>query len=348
MDYGVLKIMNHKCLLIASGTSGHILPTIEVAKKLLTDGYDVFWIGYGYDQEFIDHSKFFHINVQTKSPRNFSRLLSKKFYLNLFSDIFKINNILKNNKFDFIICAGGFVCLIPAMLAFIKRNNIFIYEQNVILGLTNKFISFFAKDYFYGLPPINNDEASHYVGQPLRQDIVNLFLNKREKQLLILGGSLGASFFNKDLVRIFKGIHDLINFKIIHIAGLNHDLIEVIEEYKKIGLSPTVYSYFPEIYKLYESSTHVISRAGAMTIAELNYLELQTLLIPIPHSAGNHQLKNAKTFEKYQNFSCVEQADLSKDDIINFISKPCHNSNNSIRNKNPEQEIINRCLNHVN
>ncbi len=340
--------MNRKCLLVASGTSGHILPTIEVAKKLLIEGYQVYWIGYGYDQEFINDPNFFHIDVQTKSPRNLSRLISKIFYLNLFLDIKKINNLLKIHDFDFVLCAGGFVCFLPALLAFTRRLKIFVYEQNVTLGMANKIITFIAKDYFYGLEPINEKQKSHYVGQPIRSNIRELVLKKNKKQLLVLGGSLGASFFNKNLIGLFKDIEGLKEFKIIHIAGVNYELAHISEEYKKTGLTAEIYSYVPSIDQLYESTTHVISRAGAMTIAELRFLGLKTLLIPIPNSAGDHQLKNAKRFEKFENFECIEQSNLCQSDIVNFISKSCHNPDKSLSNQNPEQEIINRCLNHVN
>ena len=46
------------------------------------------------------------------------------------------------------------------------------------------------------------------------------------------------------------------------------------------------------------ASDIVISRAGAMTISELAYLNKASILIPSPNVTNNHQYKNASELEK--------------------------------------------------
>jgi UDP-N-acetylglucosamine--N-acetylmuramyl-(pentapeptide) pyrophosphoryl-undecaprenol N-acetylglucosamine transferase len=90
----------------------------------------------------------------------------------------------------------------------------------------------------------------------------------------------------------------------------------------------------------------VIARAGAMSIAELTFLGIDTLLIPLPDSAGNHQVKNALSLKDYNNFTVCLQEKMSSEVLINFLQHSCHNSSISAEYfVHPQREIINQCLN---
>ena len=48
----------------------------------------------------------------------------------------------------------------------------------------------------------------------------------------------------------------------------------------------------------YASSDLIISRSGALTCSEITICNKPSILIPLPFSAGNHQLKNAEALNR--------------------------------------------------
>ena len=68
----------------------------------------------------------------------------------------------------------------------------------------------------------------------------------------------------------------------------------------------------------------VISRAGAITISELEVLGKPSILVPYPYAAENHQYHNAKVLEDHRAAILVEEKDYSKEAIIERIEELYH------------------------
>ncbi len=47
---------------------------------------------------------------------------------------------------------------------------------------------------------------------------------------------------------------------------------------------------------LYSAADLIVSRAGALALSEMALMGKAMVLVPFPHSAGDHQFKNAKAF----------------------------------------------------
>jgi UDP-N-acetylglucosamine--N-acetylmuramyl-(pentapeptide) pyrophosphoryl-undecaprenol N-acetylglucosamine transferase len=342
MDAGndIIKVM-----VVASGTAGHILPSQELIKELLDRGYHVDWLGYKNSLEIqLQHKNLKHFQVFTHSPRTFSRVFSLMFYQNLLKDIRMVIGLLKKNQYLFVLLTGGFVGFIPGFFAVLFRKQIVVYEQNVIFGSANAWIAPFAKKVFFGLKPLTLPNHGVYIGQPLRPNIVNLKRSEfpERQQLMILGGSLGASFFNEELLNLLISIKELKSWKIVHFCGARANPNKLKSIYENAGLDAEVLCYVEAIEYYYQSTTRVIARAGAMTIAELMFLGIPTYLIPLPNAAGNHQVKNALTLSNYKNFTVCFQKSVSTESLINFLQHSCDNA--KMQYHNPTVEIINQCL----
>ena len=50
------------------------------------------------------------------------------------------------------------------------------------------------------------------------------------------------------------------------------------------------------IFHLYNKSDLVICRAGAMTLSELIFFNIPSIIVPITNSSNNHQFFNAKIY----------------------------------------------------
>ena len=72
-------------------------------------------------------------------------------------------------------------------------------------------------------------------------------------------------------------------------------------------------------------SLAAVARAGAGTIAEFARCGLPSILVPYPYSADNHQLENAKCFEKQGGTVLVRQADIGT--LLNEVLSMMKNEN---------------------
>ena len=59
-----------------------------------------------------------------------------------------------------------------------------------------------------------------------------------------------------------------------------------------------IISFIENMNEFYSAADIIISRSGAIALSEMTFLGKAMVLIPLPHSAGNHQFINAKSIEK--------------------------------------------------
>jgi len=76
----------------------------------------------------------------------------------------------------------------------------------------------------------------------------------------------------------------------------------------------------------YAAADIVVSRAGAMSVAELCVAKKPVVFIPFPFAADDHQTKNARAMAEEKAAVLIETAELSgqrlADEIRELISRP--------------------------
>lgn len=178
---------------------------------------------------------------------------------------------------------------------------VYIYEPNFFLGKANKILSFFARKVFVAK---KRREKQIEVGIPLRRELVRK-LNKKEAQeligldknkftLLAFGGSQGSSFLNHLVFDVTRKLSPH-QFQLIHITG-SREFEYFLKKYKNLKLKVKVFDYYEDMGVLYSSADLVLSRAGASTLAEINYFGVLSVLFPYPHAYA-HQKINAQYFK---------------------------------------------------
>jgi hypothetical protein len=132
------------------------------------------------------------------------------------------------------------------------------------------------------------------VGNPVRQSIRNCQTHDSAKNLLIVGGSLGAGFLSQTLLPVILASFPGISVTCITGRGAQpKDHQSLISTYPHLKLI----EYMDNIEQLYAHSSLVITRAGAMAVSEITLLGLRALFVPLPKSADNHQWHNAKSVQ---------------------------------------------------
>lgn len=305
-------------ILAGGGTGGHIYPAIAIAEGLKEKYPDsnIYFIGTekGLERELVEKSGF---PLKTIRVKGFRRKLSFDTILSLKELLFGIidsASIIKTKKPDIVIGTGGYVAGPIVFIAAIKGIRSIIHEQNVAPGITNRILSRFVDKVAISF----NDSKRYFLenktvltGNPIRREISQGNRHKALKKygfspnipvVLSFGGSQGAACINNAILYVIDAIKDTKEIQLIHITGKNHyeNMKNTLENK---GIHPGISGHIivrPYIHKMqdvYAAADLVISRAGALSISELNLCGKPAILIPLSTAANHHQYINAKFME---------------------------------------------------
>lgn len=306
--------------LAAGGTAGHIEPAIACAKaiKELDNNAEVFIIGTGKGLEKnIVPQRGLALALIPATP------LPRKISLSTFSLPFRLwtarnisQKLLIERKVDCIIGFGAYVSL-PVYLAAKKLNiPVIIHEGNKKAGLANRVGSKFAKQIFQMFP--DSIKGAQTIGMPIRKEIsrlnrensriqarINFGLDPDKKTILVFGGSQGSININKSIVECLASLDEL-NIQILHSIG-NKNSVDAST--KKYSFYHPV-SYIEKMEDAYAAADLVISRAGAMTIAEQTVLGMPAIYVPFAVGNGE-QTQNVSQLIKDGGGVLISDSNLS-------------------------------------
>ena len=119
---------------------------------------------------------------------------------------------------------------------------------------------------------------------------------RRQRRLVILGGSGGARSLNEAVPGALAKLGDKMNgWQVVHQTG-ELQLQETEARYARHGLKVLAVTHIDEIASVLFASDLVVSRSGGSTLAELALAGAPAVLVPYPQAADNHQTANAKVF----------------------------------------------------
>lgn len=119
---------------------------------------------------------------------------------------------------------------------------------------------------------------------------------RRQRRLVILGGSGGARSLNESIPAALKNLGDaLADWQIVHQTG-DGQLQETEARYAQVGLRALTVTHIDEIASVLFASDLAVCRAGGTMLAELALSATPAILVPFPQAADNHQTANAKVF----------------------------------------------------
>lgn len=303
MESILYERMKKLVILTGGGTGGHIYPNVALIPDLKRAGFDVAYFGGKNSKEEavmkalsipffgFDAVKF----VRSLSPAATKNNLTipKKLHLS----VKRAKAELERLKPALVFSKGGFASL-PAVLAAAKLDiPVVAHESDMTLGLANKIAKAKGATILKANPLAAFEGET--VGMPLRRELFfedpalarkKLGIGRNEKVLLVVGGSLGAHFFND---KIEKLLPKLSKYFVIHIVGKNSPAPKANARYMPIA-------YSNDMPTLYSSSDVVLSRAGATAIFELAALKKRAIFVPLPKgvSRGDQEL-NAELAERY-------------------------------------------------
>jgi UDP-N-acetylglucosamine--N-acetylmuramyl-(pentapeptide) pyrophosphoryl-undecaprenol N-acetylglucosamine transferase len=302
--------MANKIIIAGGGTGGHIFPAIAIANALkrLDPQIEILFVGAKgkMEMEKVPQSGYRIEGLDIAGFNRSSLIKNIGLPLKLVKSFFQVRKIINRFQPDAVIGVGGYSSFPVLRYAQAKGIPNFIHESNSFAGKSNMLLGrkatkiFVATDGMEKFFPANKIVVS---GNPVRPAIVNVSSIRKEdasgffglsagrKTLLVLGGSLGARSINE---AIAKGLDELVQsgLQIVWQTGKT----DSAKWRERSAGTPNVKlnDFITEMEKAYAAADIVVSRAGAMAIAELCVVKKPVLFVPYPFAAEDHQTVNAQ------------------------------------------------------
>ena len=323
------KFNNKNIAIVTGGTGGHIYPALTVYNQLLRKYMNIIFITDKRGNLNQELNKYNPKLINVKGYEGKSFLGKFVCILLILTSCIKAVLILKRKKVKLVIGFGSYVQVPVIIAAKLLKIDVILHEANAVLGRANKIFWSFVK---YRTTAYNIDYRkleTILLGTPVRKEIVNLYSKtfkepKRNQSLniLILGGSLGASVLSHNLSKIIIKLPYNLRKKIqITHQVRKEQKQKVIDEYKLANIKADVRGFIDNLPHHLKLSHLVISRAGASTVAENLIAGKPAIYIPLPSASGNHQFLNTKDFSKKKAAWVFREEELYEKNFLNILKK---------------------------
>jgi len=316
------SINKNKIIIATGGTGGHIFPAYSLAKNFIKKDYSVDIITDKRGLKYLDKDK------EIKLILNNSATIFKKNIISSFLSVFiiffsyiKSLVILYKAKPKIVFGMGGHASFPVCIAAKTLNIPFIIYENNIQIGKSNKYLLPFAFKIFVSYQEIigiknKYDHKVIVVGNIIREEILNFKKNNQFSpetlNILVLGGSQAAKSFGELLPAVFEQCGKKnIKIKIFQqcIKSQNEKLSSI---YKNCYFDFEIFNFTKNILKYFEKTELAITRSGSSVTAELINCNIPFITIPYPHAADSHQYKNAYYFKKKGYSFLIEETEVNE------------------------------------
>jgi UDP-N-acetylglucosamine--N-acetylmuramyl-(pentapeptide) pyrophosphoryl-undecaprenol N-acetylglucosamine transferase len=301
-------------IISGGGTGGHIFPALAIARALkrkLPQASILFIGAKGkMEMEKIPAAGFEIKGLWISGLKRELSAANLLFPLKLMHSTIKAICIIRRFKADVAVGVGGYASGPALRAAGLLGIPTLLQEQNSFPGITNKLLGKKAKKIcvaFEGMEKFFQAGKIVITGNPVRKEIIEIEgkkaeaaahfgLNTGKKTVLVIGGSQGAYSINTCITSLLPQLKET-RVQLLWQTGRNfaqraedacqrasYEDVKVVDFIQRMDLA-------------YALADLVISRAGAIAIAELAAVQKAVIFIPLPTAAEDHQMKNARRLE---------------------------------------------------
>jgi len=317
-----------KLLISGGGTGGHVFPAIAIADAVrnLNPEAEILFVGALGKLEMtkVPEAGYKIIGLPIRGLQRKWSVENLKLAYRLLKSMWMSFQIINKFKPDIVLGVGGYASGPVLRIASWLGIQTMIQEQNSYPGITNKILSKAASKIFVafaGMEKYFEKAKIVLTGNPVRQDLTQIkskleglhYFNLESEKITIgvLGGSLGAGAINQVMLNSYDAILKRSDMQWIWQSGAKyqeHVLNHPISACKHVKVLP----FIDRMDLFYAACDLIVSRAGALTLAELSLTGKPCILIPSPNVAEDHQRKNANAFVENGAAVMIEDVDLDE------------------------------------
>ncbi|MCP3957096.1 MAG: undecaprenyldiphospho-muramoylpentapeptide beta-N-acetylglucosaminyltransferase [bacterium] len=305
-------------LLSGGGSGGHVFPGLAIAEELGRRGWRVSWAGSGRGIEarlVSERSIPFH--ALPARPLVGQGLYGKaRAAATLARSAWSARSLIRRLCARVVVGTGGYASAPAVVGAALAARPVLLLEPNAEAGFANRWLSRLASE-----AAVAFDETAQQLkcpssatGIPVRSEFFTVAEDLPASppwRLLVLGGSQGARQINELVPRALGLLADR-DITVCHQTGEKH-LESTTEAYRAAGLAEVIapsaacrfetecrfetVAFLDDVSAAMARSHLIVSRAGAITLAEICAAGRPSLLVPLA-LAGDHQAANARGLAK--------------------------------------------------
>lgn len=311
-------------LISGGGTGGHIFPAVSIANALreLVPDCQILFVGAlgRMEMERVPQAGYEIIGLPVrgfdrKRPwRNISVLID------LMRSMRQVKKVIREFKPDVAIGVGGYASGAAMKVAAQMGIPVLLQEQNGFAGVTNKLLKNDAARIcvaYEGMERFFPAEKIILTGNPVRQNLLKGERRKvkGERNLLIIGGSLGARTINEAIRAALPELSKQ-ELHVVWQTGKTY-YADCKAAWEAAGSPANIecLDFLSDMPDRYAQADLVISRAGASSISELCLLGKPCILVPSPNVAEDHQTHNAMALVRKDAAVLVKDAE-AKDKLV--------------------------------
>ena len=314
-------------LLAGGGTGGHVFPALAVAEELLARGWRVSFAGTasGLEARLVPERGIdFHV-LSARPLLGRGPVAQALALATLARSAVSAAGLIRRLGVTAVLGTGGYASAPAVVGGRLTRRPVLLLEPNARAGVANRWLSRFAtaaavgyaetarglkcpatvtgvpvRAEFFSVPELSRNAMGgiSWFSSPAEPGTSEApaALGATRASLLVLGGSQGARQINRALpaaaALLLAGMPEL---RIVHQAGARH-LDETRAAYAAAGASPRqvqVVAFVDDVAGAMAACSLLVSRAGAITVAEICAAGRAALLAPLAIAKG-HQQDNAR------------------------------------------------------
>eukprot|EP01132_Coremiostelium_polycephalum_P000740 gene740-918_t len=300
-----------RIIISGGGTGGHIYPGIAIADacKRRDPVNEILFIGAAgrMEMQHVPAAGYPIVGLPIKGMvrkiRQCFSNLTLPFWILV--SLYKVRRIMKRFNPHVVVGTGGYASFPAVYMAAKLHIPVILQEQNAYPGIANRFLARYVQKVCVSYEHMEAYFPAHKLvitGNPIRLAINKKTENREDGltyfgllpgkfTLLVLGGSLGAQAISQ---AILEAVATLSQYAIQIILSTGKAHFPLIDK-KVAHIDGTPIKIFPYIDRMdlaLSVADLVVSRAGAISIAEIAAAHKPAIFIPSPHVVANHQVKN--------------------------------------------------------
>jgi UDP-N-acetylglucosamine--N-acetylmuramyl-(pentapeptide) pyrophosphoryl-undecaprenol N-acetylglucosamine transferase len=325
-----------KVIIAGGGTGGHIFPAVAIAnalKKCNATSQILFVGAQGkMEMEKVPKEGYEIIGLPIEGMNRSNMLKNIFLPYKIWKSFMLAKKVIKDFNPDVVVGVGGYASFPIMRMAQSLQIATLIQEQNGYAGKSNKILGKRANRICVAYDGMENffpKDNLVLTGNPVRSIIsentctrteaIEFFgLNESKKTILITGGSLGAKAINDTLMEQYKELLK-INVQIIWQTG-KPAYQAAINATCNDTENVKIFEFIQKMDMAYTAADIVISRSGALSIAEQCIAAKPVVYVPFPHAAEDHQTTNAMALVNKNAAILVKDSDAKNNLITQTIA----------------------------
>ena len=319
-------------VIAGGGTGGHVYPALAVADELVRRGHprsSVRFVGSarGLEASAVPAAGY---AIELLPGRGFRRSLrpgaiaqNLRTVLDTLTAVARAIRLLRRWRPRVVFGVGGYAAAPAVLAARLWRIPVVVHEQNAAPGVVNRLAVALGAHPAVSLPGTALRGAIE-TGNPVRTELTTLDSERASgarqgspHHIGVFGGSLGARRINDATLGLAALWRDRADVTIRHVAG-RRDYQRCVDEWERSRaeadrISYEIVEYEHDMPSFYLSSVVVVTRAGAVTVAELAVSAMPAVVVPLPGAPSDHQSANAAALVKAGAAVAVPDADCTPD-----------------------------------